>query len=97
MTNDDMAGPADLAPLTERFSLNSFTDDLIADLKLLRAGRISVKDAHARAELAKQVIRAIHLAVAARKFLEGVQPPPAPEEQTDDVQPPKRRRSPRRF
>lgn len=40
-------------PITERFNLMDFTDELIGDLKLLRAGKISVRDAHARSELAR--------------------------------------------
>lgn len=56
-------------PLTERFNLVSFTDSLIVDLNQLRSGKISVKDALARAELAKQVLRSIGYVVQAQKFL----------------------------
>lgn len=56
-------------PLTERFDLLNFTDSLIVDLQALRSGRISVKDALARAEIAKQVLRSIGLVVSAQKFL----------------------------
>ncbi len=58
-------------PLTKRFNLMEFTDDLIRDLDDLRAGKISTRDAQSRAELAKQVLRAIGLVVAAQKFIEG--------------------------
>jgi len=56
-------------PLTERFNLMDFTDSLIADLSALRAGQISTKDAMARAELAKQVLRSIGFVVTAQKYL----------------------------
>ena len=62
---DDLAQ----GPLSERFNLMSFTDDLISDLKALRAGQITVRDARARAELARQVLRAVHYVVTAQKFL----------------------------
>jgi hypothetical protein len=58
-------------PLAKRFNLMEFTDDLIRDLDELRAGKISPKDASVRAELAKQVLRAIGLVVTAQKFIEG--------------------------
>lgn len=57
-------------PMTARFDLLQFTDDLIGDLTELRKGKISVKDARARAELARQVLRAVHYVVSAQKFLE---------------------------
>ena len=58
-----------LQPLSDRFNLMSFTDDLIGDLQALRAGRISARDARARADLAKQVLRAVHYVVTAQKFM----------------------------
>ena len=58
-----------LGPLTEQFSLISFTQNLIHDLALLRQGKISVHDARVRAELAKQVLRSLSLVVTAQKFL----------------------------
>lgn len=57
-------------PMTQRFDLMMFTDSLISDLAELRAGKISVREALARAELAKQVLRSVGLVVAAQKFLE---------------------------
>ena len=65
-TKDDSA-----APLARRFNLMEFTDDLIHDLDLLRAGKISARDATVRSELARQVLRAIGLVVTAQKFIEG--------------------------
>lgn len=58
------------APMTERFNLFEFTDSLIRDLQLLRAGKISMRDAAVRAELARQILRAVGLVVTAQKFLE---------------------------
>lgn len=60
---------SEVGPLTERFDLLAFTDALIGDLKALRAGEISVRDARARAELARQVLRSVHYVVTAQKFL----------------------------
>lgn len=59
------------APMAERFNLMQFTDSLIVDLEMLRAGKISIRDAAVRADLAKQVLRAVGLVVTAQKFLEG--------------------------
>ena len=59
----------DQGPLSERFNLMSFTDDLIGDLKALRDGKISVREARARADLAKQVLRAVHYVVTAQRFI----------------------------
>lgn len=56
-------------PLSERFNLMAFTDDLIRDLTALRAGKISVREARARADLAKQVLRAVHYVVTAQRFI----------------------------
>lgn len=64
---DEYSAPP--GPLTERFNLATFTDDLIGDLRQLRAGTITVREARARAELARQVLRAIHYVVTAQKFL----------------------------
>lgn len=82
----------DQGPLTERFDLMAFTDALIADLGALRAGRISVREARARADLAKQVLRAVHYVVTAQKFLaDRAKVLPAPESAAD-IEPPRRGR-----
>lgn len=47
-----------------------FTKSLIADLDRLRTGEISVQQARAAAELARQIIRAMHLVVTAQKLIE---------------------------
>lgn len=57
------------APLAERFKLDNLIDDLAEDLRALRAGRISVRDARARADLAKQILRGVHYVVIAQKFM----------------------------
>lgn len=58
--------PSDLAVT---LNLVQFTKQLMDDLRLLRAGKISTRDAHARAELARQVLRSVHYIVNAQKFL----------------------------
>lgn len=72
----------DEGPVSKRFHLTAFTDELIHDLDLLRKGKISIRDASVRAELAKQVLRAVGLIVTAQKYLEGqaVRLAPPPEE-----------------
>lgn len=59
----------DQGPLSERFNLMTFTDELIGDLHALRRGEISVREARARADLAKQVLRAVHYVVTAQRFI----------------------------
>lgn len=69
----------DEGPLSKRFNLTDFTDELIRDLDQLRKGKISVSDAKVRAELAKMALRAVSLIVNAQKYLDGqalVLPPP---------------------
>lgn len=61
-------------PLTQRFNLGDFTDSLIDDLNQLRAAKISIRDAQARAQLARQVLRSVHYFVIAQKFLEQTTP-----------------------
>lgn len=61
----------DPGPLSARFDLMVFTDSLIGDLQDLRAGKITVQDARARADLAKQALRAVSLIVTAQKFMAG--------------------------
>jgi hypothetical protein len=64
-----MQNNIDSAPLTERFDLLAFTDHLIMDLAALRAGKISVRDAMARAEIAKQILRSVGYVITAQKYL----------------------------
>lgn len=72
--------------ISERFNLLGFTDSLITDLELLRAGKISLREAKARAELAKQVLRSVHYIVTAQKFLEG-QATRVPQRRIKDIEP----------
>lgn len=62
--------------LAERLNLSDLIAGLVGDLNALRAGKISVRDAHARAELARQILRGVHYVVQAQKFLEGQALPP---------------------
>jgi len=75
--------PDDLEPrsLAERLDLGTFIGGLVTDLKMLREGKISVRDAHARAELARQVLRGVHYVVNAQKYLEGRALPTQPSEE----------------
>lgn len=50
--------------------LAAFTKSLIADLEGLRTGKVSVQQARASAELARQVIRSMHLIVTAQRLIE---------------------------
>lgn len=57
--------------LADRLSLDGLIAGLIDDLRDLRAGKISIREAHARAELARQILRGVHYVVTAQKYLEG--------------------------
>lgn len=57
--------------LADKFDLSDLINGLVGDLKDLRANKISVRDANARAVLAKQILRGVHYVVVAQKFLEG--------------------------
>lgn len=52
-------------------SLADFTVELIQDLKDLRAGKISAKDARVRALLAREVLRSVHLHMEGLRYLDG--------------------------
>lgn len=71
MPKDKRPGDAPMTDLSRRFDLMTFTDELLGDLRALRANKISIKEANARALLAKHVLRSVTLVVTARKFLEG--------------------------
>lgn len=74
----DGPSPHDAAPLSDRLNLSNFIAGLMNDLALLRAGKISVLDARARAELARQTLRGVHYVITAQKYLENLPPLPAP-------------------
>lgn len=63
--------PPEPSTMADRFNLMDFTDKLILDLEMLRAGKISIREAKARADLAKQVLRGVHYIVTAQRFIEG--------------------------
>lgn len=56
--------------LSERLDLQDLIGGLVGDLRALREGKISVREAHARAELARQILRGVHYVVVAQKYLE---------------------------
>lgn len=60
---DDTGVPAGI-------DLAQFTLDLVGDLNNLRAGKISINQARASAELARQIIRSMHLVVMAQRVIE---------------------------
>jgi hypothetical protein len=69
--------------LGERLGLPDIVLGIAQDLKDLREARISIRDARARAELARELLRAVRLVIDARKFIEA-QALPAPVHQEDD-------------
>lgn len=54
----------------DAYSLDAIVKGIADDLVALRAGRISIKDAQARALLAKQYMNGVRLVINARKSLE---------------------------
>ena len=65
----DAADNAGVTSIADAMDIEAFTLGLIEDLQLLRAGKISVTDARARAELARQTLRAVGYVIAAQKYL----------------------------
>ncbi|MGW8203017.1 hypothetical protein ACWGM0_10775 [Sphingomonas bisphenolicum] len=66
--------PTDLG---DRYSLDMIVRGIADDLLALRAGTISIKDAQARALLAKQYMNGVRLVINARKSLEETARPAA--------------------
>ncbi|GLV21955.1 hypothetical protein TomMM35A_18080 [Sphingobium sp. TomMM35A] len=56
--------------LGDRYSLDMIVKGIADDLVALRAGQISIKDAQARALLAKQYMNGVRLVINARRSLE---------------------------
>lgn len=87
--------------LTQRFDLGRFVDHLLEDYEQLRQGAISIPEARARADSARQVLRGIRQYVELAKHLERgapvlPAPPKEPEGTEPDIIPPgraKRRRT----
>lgn len=67
---EQQGGGADDAELPADLDLIQFTKALIGDLNGLRGGRVSIPQARASAELARQIIRAMHLVVNAQRLIE---------------------------
>lgn len=59
--------PTDIA---SPYSLDTIVKGIAEDLLALRAGKISIKDAQARALLAKQYMNGVRLVINARNSLE---------------------------
>lgn len=57
------------APLSEQLGLAGVVGGLVSDLEALRAGRITVSDAMARAMLAKQIFNGVRLYLNGAKIL----------------------------
>jgi len=55
--------------MQDKADLEVVIGGMAADLEALRAGRISVPDARARAELGKQIIAGFRLVLSAQKYL----------------------------
>lgn len=72
------AARSDASPISDRFRLDDIVTGLAGDLDDLRAGRISVQDAQARANLARQIMNGVRMVIAAQKFLEANLPPALP-------------------
>lgn len=56
-------------PIIAGLNIEAFTLGLIQDLNDLRAGKIDVPSARARAELAKQALRAVGYVLQAQRLL----------------------------
>ena len=60
-------------------TLEEFACSLIRDLEELRAGKITIRQAKARAEIAREILRAFHLHIQGLRYLSGqAKPLPAP-------------------
>lgn len=71
--------------LGDLLSLDQIIAGLAQDLIDLRTGKISVKDARARGDLAREIFRGVRLAVDAQRRIEGeAKVLPGPEEKHDD-------------
>ena len=59
------------APVSDRLNLEEIINGLAGDLKALRAGEITVPDAHARAVLAKQIFNGVRIYLNGMALLSG--------------------------
>jgi len=70
--------PEPLTDVSDRYSLDNIVRGIADDLLALREGKISVRDAQARALLAKQYMNGVRLVLNARNSLENSAKPAAP-------------------
>ena len=56
--------------ILDSIDLRSFVVQLINDVKLMRAGKMTVHKARAIADLSKQALRGVHLMLEGAKYLE---------------------------
>ena len=61
----------DSAPVSDRLNLEEVITGLAGDLRALRAGKISVGDAQARALLAKQIFNGVRIYLNGMTLLSG--------------------------
>lgn len=59
--------PTEAMPLAA--SLSQLAQDLIADYRALREGKLSVREARTRAAVAREAMRAVHLNFEGLRFL----------------------------
>lgn len=70
--------PDTLTDTADAYSLDAIVRGIADDLIALRSGRISIKDAQARALLAKQYMNGVRLVMNARNSLEQAARPALP-------------------
>ncbi len=70
MDEPDSNQAQEASPLDERFNLDSIVNGLATDLSNLRAGKITVTQAIASAQLAKQIFNGLRVILNAQKVLE---------------------------
>ena len=56
-------------------TLHKFTSGLIEDLNALRSGEITLSEARGRTQLAREVLRSIHLQLEGLKFASNIAKP----------------------
>lgn len=64
-----MATKRDKAPVPLEASLTRLATSLVEDYHLLRAGKISVREARTRAAVAREAMRAVHLQFEGLRFM----------------------------
>lgn len=78
--------------LADTYDLKGIISGLVSDLNQLRAGKISVPQARASAELARQALRGLHFVVTAQRMLMGAAKQlPNPDQAEAPAKPPGRK------